>query len=66
MPFPPPPTTYSCPKCGWKKTVAPKSDALLPGDFYNACPSCGNTDLECKMASGIRASLDRLRSIMNR
>ena len=28
MPIKPPPTTWHCPKCQWRKTVSPKSDAL--------------------------------------
>lgn len=31
MPIRSKPVTYSCAKCGWKKTVWPKSDALRPG-----------------------------------
>lgn len=31
MPIKPPPTTWHCPKCQWRKTVNPKSDALQAG-----------------------------------
>ena len=48
MPIPPPPTTYICPACGLSKTVFPRSDALMPGDFFHACPSCGHTSLDRK------------------
>ena len=40
MAFRPKPVTYSCAKCGWKKTVWPKSDALRPGEFFRECPKC--------------------------
>lgn len=59
MPFQPPPTKYTCPKCGWKKTTAPKTDALMPGDYYTACPSCGHTDLKVKVVSSIQGQLAR-------
>ena len=29
---------YKCTKCGYSKTVKPKSDALNPLDFINECP----------------------------
>ena len=47
MPIPPPPSTFHCPKCGWHKTVALKSDVHEPAggeteyqllplmDYYN-------------------------------
>ncbi len=41
MPIRPEPRRYFCPSCGWEKTVQPKSDALMPGDLYSACPKCG-------------------------
>lgn len=31
MPIRPRPFTFACGNCGWKKTVAPLSDALGPG-----------------------------------
>lgn len=43
--------TYSCPACGWSKTVTPKSDALIPGDFYDCCPNCGHDKLDVSKAS---------------
>ncbi len=48
MPVRPSPRTYTCPACGWFKTVAPRSDALMPGDYYDACPSCGHKPLESR------------------
>lgn len=38
--------SYSCSACGWKKTVSPTSDALLPGEFYHCCPNCENPNLQ--------------------
>jgi predicted RNA-binding Zn-ribbon protein involved in translation (DUF1610 family) len=47
MPFPPPPMTFSCPKCGWRKRVQPASDALrLDLDWFACCPQCGNDDIQ--------------------
>ncbi|MDR1613190.1 MAG: hypothetical protein LBT97_10490 [Planctomycetota bacterium] len=41
MPIRPPPRTYVCPACGWSKTVAPRSDVLIPGrDHFSVCPKC--------------------------
>lgn len=50
MPIRPEPRTYYCPKCGWQKTTAPRSDALMPGEFYSECPRCGNTQLTIRKA----------------
>jgi len=47
MPFPPSPMTFNCPKCGWRKRVQPKSDALrLDLDWFACCPQCGNDDIQ--------------------
>ncbi|MDZ7922743.1 MAG: hypothetical protein U5M23_01500 [Marinagarivorans sp.] len=50
MPIPLGPTTFSCPKCGWKKTTHPRGDALMPGEFYKYCPECKG-DLEVGKAT---------------
>lgn len=42
MPIKPGPFTFVCEDCHWKKTVAPRSDALLPGDGFATCPKCGD------------------------
>ena len=47
MPVRPSPMTYRCPSCGWSKTTAPKSDALLPGEFFTKCPSIDDLDGMC-------------------
>ena len=59
----PPPITYTCPSCHWSKTVTPRSDALLPGEFFVRCPKCGHGDLETRNASVLAAAgglLERL------
>lgn len=53
MPVKPQAFTCHCPACGWTKTVAPKSDVLMPGEVFDACPKCGNTALERKQASAL-------------
>lgn len=41
MPVRPLPVTYHCPACHWSRTVAPHSDALIPGcDYFHTCPAC--------------------------
>ncbi|MDR1646503.1 MAG: hypothetical protein LBR88_00460 [Zoogloeaceae bacterium] len=57
MPIKPHPTTYKCPACGWSKTVAPRSDALGPGDLFSACPECGNEKLVAHPATLIERLL---------
>lgn len=50
MPIPPAPRIYTCPACHWSKTVAPRSDALMPGDYFDTCPTCGHAPLQSKRA----------------
>jgi len=59
MPIRPSTTVYTCPSCRWSQTVTPRSDALLPGEFFARCPKCGHGDLETRNASvlGAAASL---------
>lgn len=58
MPIAPRPHTYRCPACGWSKTIAPRSDVLMPGiDHVRACPACGHQPLETQVASPARAAL---------
>ena len=40
MPVKPKPRTYVCQTCGWKRTVAPRSDVLMPADVVSVCPKC--------------------------
>lgn len=61
MPIPPLPRTYTCPTCHWSRTVAPRSDAMIPGlDHFRACPACGHGPLEMQPASAARATLAEL------
>ncbi|MYZ51252.1 hypothetical protein F5985_03635 [Malikia spinosa] len=61
MPIPPRPHTYCCPACHWSKTVAPRSDVLMPGiDHFDVCPACGHSPLQTQTASPVRASLTEL------
>ena len=63
MPIRPATTSYTCPSCHWSKTVTPRSDTLLPGEFFVRCPKCGHGDLETRNASVLGAAgglLERL------
>jgi len=58
MPIPPKPSTYRCSQCGWKKTLMPRNDALLPGQgFFSVCPACRSTPLEVTRASWFEEAL---------
>lgn len=58
MPIPPRPHTYRCPACHWSKTVAPRSDVLMPGiDHFDACPVCRHRPLETQTVSTARAMI---------
>ena len=59
MPIAPPPVTYRCPACRWSKTVAPRSDALMPGDHFGACPVCDRAPLNTQPANALQAALAR-------
>jgi len=57
--------TFSCPGCGWKKTTAPRSDALVIGvDWFNHCPECGCEDLTYEVASPPASALTRLKQLL--
>lgn len=60
MPVAPPPKIYRCSACGWSKTVAPRSDALMPGEFFRVCPSCGHVPLDEQAAGAFRAGVARV------
>ena len=60
MPIKPKPFTYVCPCCGWKKTVAPTSDDLFVGEFFDSCPKCGHPELERREPSVIDTVLVKL------
>ena len=60
MPIRPSPTTYPCPACGWSKTVTPRSDALMFGEMFDACPACGHSPLQVRPASKAESVLGQL------
>jgi len=64
MPMPPRPFTFSCPACGWKKTVAPLSDALSPNEWFSQCPKCPNERLQMTPASKVDVMLIRLERLL--
>ena len=51
MPIRPLPYPLECSKCRWRKTVAPASDALEPGEWHSSCPRC-NGQVRKKILSG--------------
>jgi predicted RNA-binding Zn-ribbon protein involved in translation (DUF1610 family) len=56
----PKPFVYNCPSCGWKKVVSPKSDVLMPGEYFKDCPKCGASPLkreETNLIVGLGLSL---------
>lgn len=57
MPIKPHPMTYVCEDCGWKKTVAPRSDALGPGEWFARCPACGSEALTLRRADALAGAL---------
>lgn len=66
MPIRPTPTHYHCPACHWSKTVAPRSDALGPGDFYSTCPQCHNSALESRPAGVVQGELVQMANTIAR
>ena len=57
MPIRPPPRLFRCPACGWSKTVAPRSDALTPADYFSSCPACGHAALDAKAAGALQGEV---------
>ena len=66
MPIRPQPTTYSCPACHWSKTVTPRSDTLMPGEFFSVCPRCRHAPLDRKTASLAQTTLGGLTDAFKR
>ena len=62
----PSPIAYTCLACGWSKTVVPKSDALMPGDYFAKCPKCGHRALQSKVANITMANLSGLAKIIKK
>lgn len=61
MPIKPRPFTFVCEDCNWKKTIAPRSDALMPGDWFATCPRCGSTALKMRAAGWFEAAAAQFR-----
>jgi predicted nucleic-acid-binding Zn-ribbon protein len=59
MPTKPRPIVVHCEKCGWKRTYAPISDALIER-IPDTCPECGSTKLKKGPASIIDTALSGL------
>ena len=57
MPISPIPRHYTCPACHWSKTVAPRSDALTPADYFSECPACGHAALDAKAAGALQGEV---------
>ena len=57
MPLRPAPMHYTCPTCHWSKTVAPRSDALTPADYFSSCPACGHAALDAKAAGALQGEV---------
>jgi predicted RNA-binding Zn-ribbon protein involved in translation (DUF1610 family) len=63
----PPPMTFTCPACGWKKTTAPRSDVWLAGvDGFDQCPECGYESLDVRRANAIEALVVAINNIGRR
>lgn len=64
MPVRPPPITYECSVCGWKKTVQPKSDVRLDEfDYFSQCQQCQHAPLNTHTPSTFRSVLTSLSEI---
>lgn len=60
MPIKPRPFTYECEGCGWTRIVAPQSDALRPGEWFDQCPKCGSKALKMRSAGWFEGMLAKL------
>jgi hypothetical protein len=59
MPIKPSPISVHCKQCGWKRTYAPISDALIEYK-PDVCPKCEGKELETVAASIIETTLSGL------
>lgn len=66
MPIRPRPYTVTCQQCGWKKTFAPLSDALGPGDVCERCEKCSSGDLVLTSANALDRTLAEWRARLRR
>ncbi len=60
MPMRPRPFTFVCDNCGWKQTVAPLSDVLRPGEWFERCPKCGSQKLRQRAAGWLERTAAEL------
>ena len=60
------PSIYTCSKCGWTKKVAPRSDALMPGEYFSECPTCGCGTLTHRHVSSNHTLVDQLTAMLDR
>lgn len=51
MPIKPKPWIFKCPSCQWQKLIAPQSDVLMPGEYFDSCPECGCDSLKQESAT---------------
>ena len=58
--------TYRCAACDWRKTTAPRSDVLMPGDMPETCPACQHTPLDHQRANIAQATLADLAQRLQR
>ena len=67
MPIAPPPSTFRCPKCGWHKTVAPKSDVMVRGhSWFESCHECHHAPLERSPASVLELAMAKIRDVIGK
>ncbi len=66
MPIAPPAIHYTCTACGWSKTVSPRSDALMLGDYYSACPQCDHESLTARQANVAEVAIGQLGDLLQR
>ena len=60
MPLPPTTVRYQCSACPWTKTVALRGNAVLPGQFFMACPQCGFILVPESLAVGKMLEVEQL------
>lgn len=60
MPIKSKPFVLQCKDCSSKTTIALRSDALRPGEWFVLCPRCGSTELKLRAAGGLKFAAARL------
>ena len=56
MPIKPKPFTCVCDACGWSRTVAPRSDVLMPGEWPERCAKWGSKALTIRQAGWLKGA----------